>query len=320
MPSVSIIFATSGRPAPLKDTLESLAVTSVPPGWSVEIILVENVAQSGAEALLRAFPRGSFSAVKYFFEPARGKSRALNLALTQAAGEILLFSDDDVRFPADWIGRMCEPILAGRADGVAGGVRLAPHLLRPWMQRRHRAWLASTADYITADNPSEMCGANMAVSRRALDQAGGFDPELGPGITGGGEESLLSWQIKKAGLKLVALPSVEIEHHFSADRLQYRFWVKAATGKGEADAYQLHHWFHQTIPFARLKGFILGAKLALRRLLTARPKPEDEGIALWELSYIEERAKYDRYVQERTRDRLYSSTDLRKLNRLPRAV
>ena len=81
------------------------------------------------------------------------------------------------------------------------------------MNHTHRAWLASTADYLSPENPSEMCGANMAVSRRVFEQIGGFDPELGPGITGGGEESLLSWQLKRAGFRLVAAPEVQVEHH-----------------------------------------------------------------------------------------------------------
>jgi len=50
----------------------------------------------------------------------------------------LLFSDDAVRFPPDWIVPRIAPIVAGRADAVAGGVRLAPPLLRPWMGSTRR--------------------------------------------------------------------------------------------------------------------------------------------------------------------------------------
>ena len=314
MPTISIIIATSSRPAPLAETLQSLAGIRIPAAWSVELLLVENVARSGAEDLLRAFPLERFTTARYFFEPQKGKSHALNLALGQAKGDILLFTDDDVRFPADWLENMTEPIVAGRAKAVAGGVRLAPHLLRPWMTRRHRAWLASTADYVSADDPSEMCGANMAVSRRVFDLIGGFDPELGPGITGGGEESLLSWQLKQAGLKIESALAVEVEHHPNPDRLQYKNWIKAATGKGEADAYQVHHWFHRSITWAGARKLFVDTKLFLRRLFTPRPAPEDEGIALWELSYIEERSNYERYLRERHRPRNYALQGLRKIS------
>jgi GT2 family glycosyltransferase len=319
MPGIGLIFATAARPEPLAETLRSLAGVRLPGGHPVDLIVVENVAQQGAEKLLRALPPGRFSAVRYLFEPARGKSRALNRALAAASGDILLFSDDDVRFPSDWIERMIAPIAAGRADAVAGGVRLAPHLLRPWMTGRHRAWLASTSDYLKADDPSEMCGANMAVSRRALDLVGGFDPELGPGITGGGEESLLSWQLRRAGLRIAGALDVEVEHHPDPDRLRYRHWLKAAAGKGEAHAYQIHHWWHRPVHFARLRQIYLAAKLGVRRLATPRRSPDDEGIAPWELSYVEEHAFYARSIRERHRPRNYSPNGLRHREHLGHA-
>ena len=320
MPGISLIFATAARPVALAETLRSLAGVRLPTGTVVELILVENVAQQGAEALLRSQPYDRFSTVRYIFEPARGKSCALNRALAAASGDIILFSDDDVRFPPDWIERMTAPIAGGRADAVAGGVRLAPHLLRPWMGGRHRAWLASTADYLKADDPSEMCGANMAVSRRALDLVGGFDPELGPGITGGGEESLLSWQLRHAGLRIAGALDVEVEHHPDSDRLRYRHWLRAAAGKGEAHAYQMHHWFHRVIRFPRLRRFWIGTKLFLRRLGSPKRRPDDEGIAPWELSYIEEYALCDRFARERHRPRNYSPTGLRRLDHETPAV
>ena len=313
MPSVSIIIATASRPEPLAETLRSLATVQVPDGWSVELLLVENVAQTGAEELVRTFPQGRFTAARYFFEPRRGKSQALNLALAQATGDILLFTDDDVRFPVDWLEKMGAPIVAGRADAVAGAVRLAPHLLRPWMNRTLRAWLASTADYLEADGPSEMCGANMAISRRAVEPIGGFDPELGPGITGGYEETLLSWQIKRAGFKIVTAFGVEVEHHLNPDRLQYQNWIRAATGKGESRAYLAHHWHQRPLASPRLKRFLLGTKLRLRRWCSPRRRPGDEGIAPWELSYVEDLAMYDRYMRELGRPRNYDLKGLRKL-------
>ncbi len=311
MPSVSIIVATSGRPTALEETLRSLATVQVPAGWAVDLLLVENVTQAGAESLL-ALLAGSGISTMYLFEPVRGKSRALNLALAAATGDVLLFSDDDVRFPVDWIERMGEPIFSGRADAVAGGVRLAPHLLRPWMNRTHRAWLASTADYLSSDNPSEICGANMALRRQIFDKIGGFDPELGPGITGGGEESLLSWQIRKAGFKILGALEIEIEHHPNPDRLLYKSWIRAAQSKGETRAIHRHHWFHEPIEHALVKKWWVSAKLALRRKLSPARKPDEEGIPPWELSYIEDIAKYSRYLRESKRARTYTLQGLRK--------
>ncbi len=313
MPFVSIIIATSGRPKALEETLYSLATIRLNADWLVELLLVENGSRAGVEHLLGVLPDNLFSSVRYLFEPASGKSRALNLALTHARGEILLFSDDDVRFPSDWVGRMCEPIVSGSADAVAGGVKLAPHLLRPWMTRTHRAWLASTADYLSANDPSEICGANTAIHRRVFDQVSGFDPELGPGITGGGEESLFSWQIRKAGFRIVGALDVEVEHHPNPERLRYRSWLEAARQRGLVRAYHLRHWYHEPVPLVHLRKWWLTTKLSLRRWCSLKRRPEDEGISPWELSYVEELSIYESYLRERNRARNYSRQGLRKL-------
>lgn len=314
MTRISIILATSARPQAFKETLRSLGGVRVPEKWPVEIIVVENVTKTGVEEMVHALiPDGRFNSVRYLFEPRRGKSRALNTALAQATGDILLFSDDDVRFPHDWIEKMCAPISEGRADAVAGGVTLAPHLIRTWMTRTHRAWLASTADYLDNASPSEMCGANMAMRHEALEKTGGFDPELGPGVTGGGEESLLSWQIQRAGYKVQGNLAIAVEHHPAADRLQYASWIRAAENKGAAQAYHLHHWFHRRIRFPHIKRFWVLTKLVLRRLISARRQPGDEGISPWELSYVADCAMYERYQRERLRARHYSPTEIRKL-------
>jgi glucosyl-dolichyl phosphate glucuronosyltransferase len=313
VPSISVIITTSSRPGALAETLRSLSAVRVPETWLVELLLVENATHSGAEQQLRTFPNKGFAAVKFLFEPIRGKSRALNLAITHANGAILLFSDDDVRFPVDWVERMCKPIADGRADAVAGGVKVAPSLLRPWMNRTQRAWLASTADYLSIDEPSEMCGANMAVRRIVFNQIGGFDTELGPGITGGGEESLLTWQLKTAGFRLAGALDLQVEHHFDPERLKYQSWIRAARGKGQTRAYLMHHWHHKSIRNPWLTQLYYRTKLSLRKRVSMKEDLGREGIASWEMSYIEGIAACVRYISERSRPRNYSFNGLRKL-------
>ena len=38
------------------------------------------------------------------------------------------------------------PILAGEVQVIQGGLRIAPHLLRPWMREKHRQLLTDLAD------------------------------------------------------------------------------------------------------------------------------------------------------------------------------
>lgn len=308
---VSIVICTHGRIADLARTLASLAAVHIPSGWRGELILVENVRQDGAAELLARFQHPSLRP-RYLFEPLAGKSRALNRALQAASGDVLLFTDDDVRFPVDWVRALCEPVRSGQADAVAGGVRLAPHLLRPWMNHTHRAWLASTADYLSPAAPSEMCGANMAVRRAVFERIRGFDPDIGPGRTAGGEESLFSWRAVQTGFRLVGRLDVEVEHHPDPTRLLYRSWRKTATLQGHTRGYLRYHWFARDLRFPLVRYAYLGLKLHLRRTLSRRYAPNDEGMPPWEMSYREDMAACLRFRQESRGPRKYTRLGTRQ--------
>src|SRR5262249_44378174 len=141
-----------------------------------------------------------------------------NTALAASAADIVLFTDDDVLVPPGWIAGMCAPILAGRADAVAGGVRIAAPLNRPWMEPFHRAILASS-ELAEPSAPRALTGANMAVARRVFERVPQFDPELGPGALGGWGDTLFSYQLVKAGFRLVAAFDVVADHQPDPDRL-----------------------------------------------------------------------------------------------------
>lgn len=310
---ISIIICTHGRCEDLKNTLNSLQNVIGPNKTKIELLLVENGSKGEAESLLTSFSHDSIKP-RYLYLEKSGKSKALNLALDKSQGDILVFSDDDIRFPKDWLIRLCEPIISGKADAVAGGVFLAPHLIRPWMDHMHRAWLASTADYLSPKAPSELCGANMAFHRRVLDKVPRFETNLGPGVTGGGEESLFSWQIKEAGFRIQGALDVQVEHHLNPNRLLYECWIKVAKLKGYTRAYCMHHWFHETLKFPRIKLFYFRMKLFLRKALSKRHQPMDEGIAPWEISYLCDIGMFEGFLSEFHKPRAYAKKGLSKLD------
>jgi glycosyltransferase involved in cell wall biosynthesis len=312
MPSVSILIATSARLSSLRETLHSLCKVQIPDDFSVEVILVENGSRSGIELLLSTLPQSSFS-VRYFFEPLAGKSRALNFAISQTRSEILLFTDDDVRFPCEWIVQMCAPLISGEGSVVVGGCRLAPHLERKWMTRYHRGLLAST-EYLSDSDPSEFAGVNMACLREVFSRVPQFDCELGGGGLGNCEDCLLARQLKQAGYVFVSRTNMWVEHHPSASRLFYGSWIRAATSYGRSLAYLSHHWYHEKIRFVRIQLLYFLLKLHLRLLFSRRRSLENEGIPPWELSYRIDIAKLQHYLYESNRVKNYSLLGLKKLN------
>jgi glucosyl-dolichyl phosphate glucuronosyltransferase len=300
MTSVSIIICTRNRADSLKPSLESLGQLDIPSNYSAELIVVDNGSTDGTAQLLQTLRLPNLP-LHYINEGRRGKSNCLNTALAVAQGEIILWTDDDVRVPKDWISGMCQPIEKGEADVTAGEVSLAPNLERDWMTQFHRASLGETR---TLPKDRLPFGVNMAFHRRVLKAVPSLDTDLGPGALGSGEEILFALQLKEAGFRIVAAPSV-IEHHFDPSRLLYPAWKKRGWVEGRIEAYWCYHWFHGQVPFASLRAQIKTLQLIWFRLSHGHFAENEEGCAEEEVYLIKYLEFFRGYAKEAKRPRNY---------------
>jgi glucosyl-dolichyl phosphate glucuronosyltransferase len=276
--------------------------------------VIDNASTDGTAELVKSSVVGGLT-VRYVYEPRQGQSFARNAALAAARGRIIMFTDDDVRPPRDWIEGMCVPLLEGLAYAVAGGVRIAPHLMRPWMGWRHRAWLAST-DTIAPDSPPVMIGANMAFSKEVLRKVPAFDTELGPGAAGFHDETLFSFQLKLAGYKIVSAFGVSVEHHFDESRLTRTNFLDTARKMGYSSAYRAHHWEHREMRRPRRELALALLRLAKWRVQRWREWQDAEGMPEWEMVLLEEVHFYRHYLTQRQRPRNYAKHGLVKIEHL----
>lgn len=251
----SIIICTRNRAESLQATLPSIGVAAIPKGLEVELLVIDNGSTDGTENIVRKAHLPNVT-IRYLRESTVGLSNARNTGLNSALGEIIVFTDDDVRVPLNWIEGMTLPILANKADAVAGGVifpaEIAAALSRaPFSTRRE--WYAST-EKLHPSFPHRMVGANMAFHCRVLKKVPTFDIELGPGALGFADETLFSAQLIAAGFRLVGAFDVAVEHHFDAERLNAPGILDMARRMGRSNAYMFHHWKHQKLemPIPRL--------------------------------------------------------------------
>jgi GT2 family glycosyltransferase len=307
MTSVSIIIPTHNRADSLKLTLESLGRLEIPPDHSAELILVDNASTDGTAELIQTSRLPNLP-LRYIYEPKRGISNARNAAMKAAQGEIILWTDDDVRPPKDWIAGMCELIEKGEADLTAGEAALAPHLERAWMAPFHRRLLADTRG-LSEERPP--FGINMAFHRRVLEAVPLLDTELGVGALGGGEETLFGLQLKHAGFRIVAV-STTVEHHFEPSRLLYRAWKQRASIEGRIEAYYCYHWFHGDVRFASLRALFKTLQLAWFRLSRGPAAEHQEGCSVDEAYLIKYLEFFRGYAKERKRTRNYELKGLVK--------
>lgn len=242
MGTVSIVLCTRNRADGLNLALKSIVACELPSQLVVELVVVDNGSTDHTRAVVEEL-RCPNMEVRYVYEPRTGLSRARNRGLQEARGTALLFTDDDVRVPQDWIGGMSAPILDGQADAVQGGVHLATGLERPWMKGMLRTWVAAAES--STEAPEGLVGANMAVSRRAAEIVGGFDPALGAGALGFYEDTLFGWQVEANGLRKLYRPRISVEHHFDSTRLTNRTMLGTAVKMAKSRAYVMHHWMHE---------------------------------------------------------------------------
>jgi len=127
----------------LEQTLWSIGRCRVPADVAAELLVVDNASTDDTAGVLNQTKLPNMP-LRMLRRTRRGKSRACNRALAEARGDFFLFTDDDVRIPADWIEGMCRPLIDGSAEAVAGGVVFFAGA--DGRVRVCRSWFASTED------------------------------------------------------------------------------------------------------------------------------------------------------------------------------
>jgi GT2 family glycosyltransferase len=229
-PLVSIVLNTRDRPESVVGTLRGLLALRYQP---FEIVLVDNAPSTDMtkDAVLAEF--GDDPRVRYVREPRQGTSFAKNRGIAVARGDIIAFTDDDVRVDQWWLDALVRGF--ERADGVAcvtgllatGALENEVQLYRD--KRGDHGLLREGRVFDLADNREDCAlypfsagvfgaGANFAMTRSALDELGGFDEALGAGAPcGGGEDNHMFMRTVLAGHRLVHEPSAIVWHFGHAD-------------------------------------------------------------------------------------------------------
>ena len=310
-PLVSIIVCSRDRAASLDRTLRALGQASVPPGWKAEVLVVDNGStdETARVAQSAALPKAT---VRYVYEGRPGLSRARNAGLAQAAGEIILFTDDDALPAKDWIERMVAGLEEWSCEALSGHFAIAPSLRRPWLTPMHLWWLGSSDQARPHEGVRELVGGNMGFRRSVLDLVPAFDPELGAGALGFADDSLFAWQLAQAGFRIGYAPDARAVHGPDPSRLTREHWLDAARKRGRSEAYLRYHWEHRDIRFPRVKRIVYEVKLRLRRSWRRPGPPDQEGCPLWEMSYILQIEKNRHFRVERKRPRNYPPRGLVK--------
>ena len=277
-PDISVIICTRDRAESLAQTLAAIGCVHVPEKTTVELVIVDNGSTDQTAAVVLSAHLRNLR-IRYLSEPKPGLARARNTGLANTFGDVIVFTDDDVRPPTNWLESMSDPIRNGKADLVAGGVKIPAHLDRPWLRGQLRSWFAAT-DHI---KPPEIVfvGANMAFSRRLLRVVPKFDERLGAGALGGNEDYLFYLQAISGGCTVASALDCQVEHHFDRSRLKRTSILKCTAAYGRSAGYIAYHWKKEKFPKPMIPLAKKQVALMARRLWN-RPWRTVEGCPEWE--------------------------------------
>lgn len=227
-PMVSVVVCTRNRADELRECLLTLRRLT----WSpLEVVVVDNAPDD--DSTRRCFRRtvGDDLRFRYVVEPRPGLSRARNRGLAAAVGDIVAYTDDDVRVDPDWATALVGPFRRSEVGAVTGLVctaTLASPAERYFDAKVSWATSCAPAEY-HLDTPGMAplypyasglfgTGAAMAFRPEILRRLGGFDEALGAGTrTAGGEDLDIFVQVLLAGHTLVYEPSAVAWHRHRAD-------------------------------------------------------------------------------------------------------
>lgn len=224
---ISVMLSTYNRAQFLKRTLEGFAETDRS-DLSVEFMIIDNGSSDNTRQVIESFKNRMN--IKYIFEPINGKNRALNTAIeTCSLGDIVVFTDDDVDVPRNWlksIHAVCQrwpdhSLFGGRIDVV-----FPPVTIPQWSDDPMIAALAF-AKHDVADHECEYrdydapFGPNYWVRKVIFENGRRFDESIGPKLKNRmmGSETSFFKSLIDDGYKIVYSPAVSVNHRIQKDVL-----------------------------------------------------------------------------------------------------
>jgi glycosyltransferase involved in cell wall biosynthesis len=233
---ISVVVCTYNRASSLAAMLESLAQMSVPLDLPWELIVVDNNSTDNTRAVVTEFLSSSGLYGRYLFEAKQGLCYARNRGAEEASGEIIAFTDDDVRVTPNWLRELAATFREFNCIGVAG--KSVP----AWNGLKKPAWLVTNGPYCLARGPivdfdlgnearEIRCapwGVNMAFRKAAFEKYGGFRTDLGVSGSGGilGEDTEFGKRLLDYGERIAYSPHAVVLHPVEQQRLTKEYFLR----------------------------------------------------------------------------------------------
>lgn len=249
---ITVILCTYNRCGDLVGALESIAASQVKNSVTWEVLVVDNNSTDQTRDTVEDFCCRYPEHFRYVFEPNPGKSHALNTGIENAAGEVLVFVDDDVKVEPTWLQNLTGELLNNGEWAGVGGRTLPAQKFEPpdWVPKDfEKDWGGIVfAHFDLGDNAGELdrapYGTNMAFRKSMFEKHGGFRVDLGPtpGSQIRNEDTELGRRLLASGERLRYEPSAVVYHPIPDGRITQAYFLSWWFDYGRARVREIGVW------------------------------------------------------------------------------
>ncbi len=225
-PRISVVVCTYNGSRTIRETLTHLAALDYP---DYEVVVVNDGSTDSTSSIIE-----DFDWVRSISVPNGGLSRARNLGMEAATGEIVAYLDDDAFPDPLWLQYIADTFL--RSDFAAvGGPNIPPEEDGPIAHCVAQSPGGPQQVLISDREAEHIPGCNMAFRRAWLKGIGGCDPAFRIA----GDDVDLCWRLMQAGGKIGFSASALVWHH---RRNSVKAYWKQQANYGRAEALLERKW------------------------------------------------------------------------------
>jgi len=231
---ISIVIATYNRSDKLKEVLESLLKQETRNLFDYEVILVDNNSKDATKQIVNDFQPRFKGRLKYFFEPVKGKTNAVNKGIHESAGAVIAFTDDDTVVDTQWLWNIVACFKDHPCDGMGGRILpLYPDGAPQWVKDNKKILAGPIVIYDYGEEVKkygkpmfEFLGANFAFKKEVFTECGLFRTDIGPGLSTMGEDTEFTHRVLEKGKNLYYNGKALVYHPVDPQRMTLRYIAK----------------------------------------------------------------------------------------------
>jgi glycosyltransferase involved in cell wall biosynthesis len=239
--NITLIVCTYNQCETLAETLAEIAKSQLPGHVTWEVLVVDSNSDDYTRDVVEGFIRRYPGRFRYIFESRPGTARALNAGVKQAHGDVIAFTDADLKLEPKWLWNLTSNLQGEQWAGTGGRILPQAPFSRP-------EW-ASLADprvgdppyriFDRGDKPGKLEQAprsgNMAFRKAMFEKYGGFQTQLGQRPSDHSQEDTeFGYRLMAAGERLVYEPSAVVRRPTMLGRLDKQDFLRWWFNRGQS--------------------------------------------------------------------------------------